>query len=83
MHDDENFKYITSKKIIDLSKKENKLLKILIENKDRFVTKETLIREIFQIPVPYRTLTVLISRLKKKLKGEIEIKNRPGFGYKI
>ena len=83
MHDDENFKYITSKKIIDLSKKENKLLKILIENKDRFVTKETLIKEIFQMPVPYRTLTVLISRLKKKLEGEIEIKNRPGFGYKI
>lgn len=83
MHDDDNFKYISSKEIIDLSKKENKLLKILIQNKGRVVLVRTLLDEIYQKPTSPRTLDQLVCRLRKKLKGEVVIKNKPGFGYRI
>lgn len=83
MHDDDNFKYISSKEIIDLSKKENKLLKILIQNKGRVVLVRTLLDEIYRQPTSPRTLDQLVCRLRKKLKGEVVIKNKPGFGYRI
>lgn len=83
MHDDDNFKYISSKEIIDLSKKENKLLKILIENKNNIVLTKDLLKEIYHSEESPRTLDQLVCRLRKKLKNEIIIKNKNGFGYKI
>jgi DNA-binding response OmpR family regulator len=83
MHDDDNFKYISSKEIIDLSKKENKLLKILIENKDSVVLSKDLLKEIYHSEESPRTLDQLVCRLRKKLKNEIIIKNKNRFGYKI
>ena len=83
MHDYDNYKYIGTQKIIDLSKKENELLKILIENKGNIVLTENLLNTLYEKTLSIRALEQLIYRLRKKLNGEIAIKTRPGFGYGI
>ena len=83
MHDYDNYKYIGTQKIIDLSKKENELLKILIENKGNIVLTENLLNTLYEKTLSIRALEQLIHRLRKKLNGEIAIKTRPGFGYGI
>ena len=70
MHDDENFRYIGKNGYIDLTPSENSLLKKLIDNKGKVVKFHKM---------PY----VAIKRLRKRLKGEVEIKNKNGVGYYI
>lgn len=83
MHDYDNYRYIGTKKIIELSKKENALLKILIENKGSIVLTENLLNILYEKTLSIRALEQLIHRLRRKLNGEITIKTRPGFGYGI
>lgn len=83
MHDYDNYRYIGTKKIIELSKKENALLKILIENKGSVVLIDNLLNELYSKTLSIRALEQLVYRLRKKLKDEITIKTRPGFGYRI
>lgn len=83
MHDYDNFRYIGTQKTIDLSKKENELLKILIENKGSIVLTEKLLNILYEKTLSIRALKQLVHRLRKKLKDEIAIKTRPGFGYGI
>ena len=83
MHDYDNYKYIGTKKIIELSKKENELLKILIENKGSIVLTENLLNTLYEKTLSARALEQLVHRLRKKLKNEITIKTRPKFGYGI
>ena len=83
MHDYDNYKYIGTQKIIDLSKKENELLRILIENKGSIVLTENLLNILYEKTLSIRALEQLIHRLRRKLNGEITIKTRPGFGYGI
>lgn len=67
MHDDENCIYITRNGIIKLTYSENHLLQILIKNKGKVCNLSY--REVFN--------------LRKKLKGEVEIKTRRNRGYYI
>lgn len=83
MHDYDNYKYIGTQKIIDLSKKENELLRILIENKGSIVLVDNLLNELYSKTLSIRALEQLVYRLRKKLKDEITIKTRPKFGYGI
>lgn len=83
MHDYDNYKYIGTQKIIDLSKKENELLRILIENKGSIVLVDNLLNELYSKTLSIRALKQLVHRLRKKLKNEITIKTRPKFGYGI
>lgn len=83
MHDYDNYKYIGTQKIIDLSKKENELLRILIENKGSIVLVDNLLNELYSKTLSIRALEQLVYRLRKKLKNEITIKTRPKFGYGI
>ena len=83
MHDYDNFRYIGTQKTINLSKKENELLKILIENKGSIVLTEKLLNILYEKTLSIRALKQLVHRLRKKLKDEIAIKTRPGFGYGI
>lgn len=83
MHDYDNYKYIGTQKIIELSKKENELLKILIENKGSIVLVDNLLNELYSKTLSIRALEQLVHRLRKKLKDEITIRTRPGFGYGI
>lgn len=83
MHDYDNYRYIGTQETIQLTRKENELLKILIENKGHFVNKTTLLIQLYNENVSDYTLRCLISRLKEKIKNEITIKTKYGFGYKI
>ena len=67
MFDEENRIYITKNGIIKLTYGENHLLRLLFDNKGKV------------IDCSYRD----IHNLRKKLKGEVEIKTRRGRGYYI
>ena len=75
MHDDEVGIYITKNGYIHLTGTENILLKSLIEHKGKIGVK-------FVKGYEYNIRTS-IKRLRKKLKGEIEIKNKRSRGYYI
>lgn len=67
MHDDENCRYITKNGIITLTYRENFLLRRLLENKGKL------------IKCTYKDMY----DLRKKLKGEVEIKSKRSRGYYI
>ena len=67
MHDDENCRYITRTGTIKLTYSENHLLQVLIRNKGKVCK------------LSYRD----VFNLRKKLKGEVEIKTRRNRGYYI
>lgn len=86
MHDDENYRFIVGNQYIELTVKENKILKILIENKNRVVTFEQLCMALYNDPLDiyYRSnIALLIRRLRKKLGQNVHIKNKFGIGYTI
>lgn len=83
MHDYDNFRYIGTQKIIELSNKENDLLRILIDNKGKTINNEKIILNLSEGNYSLKALRQLISRLRKKLKGEITIKTKNNMGYGI
>lgn len=86
MHDDANFRYITKGKIIQLTKYQNEILKILIENKGHVVSHEKLCERVFftYCDVIYKNILFQhICRLRKKLKGEVVIITHRQKGYMI
>jgi DNA-binding winged helix-turn-helix (wHTH) protein len=84
-------------KAIVLTQQETQLLRLLIDNgteqimgtkPNNFVNRDTLIYEIWEkqgVVVSSRSLDVLVSKIRKKLKGfsNISIKNIHGRGYKL
>lgn len=85
MHDEDNYRYIGSNRIIDLTIKENKILGLLIQRKGNIVTHEELCMLIYgDFDCCYQNcLSHLIFRLRQKLKGEVKIINKPYKGYTI
>lgn len=83
MHDYDNFRYIGTQKIIELSNKENELLKILIENKGSIVLIDQILFELYRDTSLVNALEQLVYRLRKKLKDEVTIRTKHGFGYGI
>lgn len=72
-------------RVIDLTRKEYQILKILIDNRDRFVTRETILESVWSDTyVSERTVDVHVARLRKRL-GDFgsNIKSKSGFGYHI
>lgn len=74
--------------IIDLSKNEYKLMKIFMNNYNKIVSREQLLEELWEEEafVDDNTLTVNITRLKKKLKDidlNCEIVTKRGIGYAL
>lgn len=73
---------------IELSEKENKLLNILLSKPNETVTRDYLLKEIWEnegVFVISRNLDVLVSKLRKKLVADstIKITNIHGKGYKL
>ncbi|MBK9935544.1 MAG: winged helix-turn-helix domain-containing protein [Cytophagaceae bacterium] len=73
---------------IELSEKENKLLNLLLEKSNETVSREYLLKEIWEnegVFVISRNLDVLVSKLRKKLTADpvIKITNSHGKGYKL
>lgn len=69
---------------VELSKTEQKLLRILIENRERTVMRETLLDQVWgaeQAFIDGNTLSVTIKRLRDKLDAAEEIKTVYGIGY--
>lgn len=73
---------------IELSKNENRILQILIENKGKTVSRDTIMTRLWETDsyIDDNTLTVNITRLRKKLQ-DIEllnfIKTKKGVGYMV
>lgn len=75
-------------KSIELSDRENKLLKIFADNPNQLIERERCLREIWEdegVIVVERSLDVLVSKLRKKisLDESIKIINVHGKGYKL
>lgn len=85
MHDDENYRYIGRGKVIELSVYENFILKELIERKGKPIRYEELCKKMYKdMPrKPYDAITTIVARLRKKLKGEVEIKTKNQIGFYI
>jgi DNA-binding response OmpR family regulator len=72
-------------KVIDLTRKEYQILKILIDNRDRFVPREIILESVWSDTyVSERTVDVHVARLRKRL-GEFgsNIRSKSGYGYHI
>lgn len=85
MHDEDNYVFITKNQKIDLTVKENKILKLLIQNKGRVVTHEKLCKLLYNDMDDYLKMCTInkIYRLRKKLKDEVKIITVREVGYKI
>ena len=69
---------------INLTSLEFKLIEYLIKNRNRVVSKEELIKEIWQEDVGSKSVAMAISRLKSKLEDKEDyIKAVRGIGYKL
>ncbi|WP_035289685.1 response regulator transcription factor [Clostridium sp. KNHs214] len=86
--DESNYKIIYENKELEFSKNECKLIKKLIEDKDKVVTREKLLEILWDdtVFVDDNTLTVNVTRVKNKLRDvgiENAIKTKRGVGYFI
>lgn len=75
-------------KSIELSKNEAKILKILMENKDKIVRREKLMDALWKTDcyIDENTLSVNVNRLRRKLEGvglQNFIQTRKGIGYMV
>lgn len=72
---------------LELTGKESELLMLLYEHKNETLTRETLLQEVWGDEGDYvgRTLDVFISKLRKKLEHDpdLRIQNIRGVGYKL
>ena len=75
-------------KKLDLSRNEYRILQVLLENKGRTVSRETLMRKLWETDsfVDENTLSVNVNRLRRKLEGmglEDFIRTKKGMGYLV
>lgn len=77
---------IYSNDTVKLGMKEYQIMEMLLQNKDKIVSKEILIEKIwgYDYNAEYNTIEVYISFLRKKLnsiKADVQIKTERGIGY--
>lgn len=83
--DFEKMEFYSNGMLTELSKTEQKLLKILVSNANRIMTRDILIDKIWSDGSEYvdeNALSVTINRLRKKLNAEKTIQTVYGIGYK-
>ena len=73
---------------LDLSRNEYRILQVLLENKGRTVSRETLMRKLWETDsfIDENTLTVNVTRLRRKLEGlglADFIRTKKGMGYLV
>lgn len=73
---------------LDLSRNEYRILQVLLENKGKTVSRETLMRKLWETDsfIDENTLTVNVTRLRRKLEGlglENFIRTKKGMGYLV
>lgn len=80
--DFDNMIYRKNQKIIELSKTEQKLLRLLVENRGHTLTRELLVDKIWGSEyVDENALTVTVKRLRGKLEDNEYLKTVYGIGY--
>ena len=80
--DFDNMIYRKNQKIVELSKTEQKLLRLLVENRGHTLTRELLVDKIWGSEyVDENALTVTIKRLRGKLEDNEYLKTVYGIGY--
>jgi len=83
LNKESNELYIKNSKVT-ITKLEFKILAYLIKNRDRVVSRDELLSEVWQDDVGYKSITMAISRLKSKIELEQNyIEAIRGVGYKI
>ena len=81
----DRMEYLVEGTPVELSKNEQKLLRILVENEGRIVKRETLIDRIWTDGAEYvdeNALSVTVKRLRDKLAAEEWIETVYGTGYR-
>lgn len=81
--DFENMRFMCGKECVELSKTEQKLLKVLVRNIGRTISRDTLIDRVWTDGAEFveeNALSVCVKRLRQKLPG-IPIKTVYGIGY--
>ncbi len=68
---------------IILSRTENELLELLLRNKGRFLSPQTIAEYIWEESVPNNTVAALVNRLRKKLQESNIIVSKRDIGYAI
>lgn len=83
--DFEQMKVKFNSKPLMLTRKEFQLLKLLIENRGRILTRETLLERVWGLNYlgESRTIDVHVSRLRQKLGGDTYIETVVGLGYRF
>jgi DNA-binding response OmpR family regulator len=85
MLDEENLWYYDGQDLINLTPNELKLLGLLIENKNKIVTKEEICLKVYldnYRELYIKLIRLIVSRANKKLK-DFKIKCKRGVGYYI
>lgn len=84
MLDEDNYRYIRNNEIINLTVHENIILALLIKNKGSVTTFNDIAQALYgsnSDTALNLNINLKIYRLRKKLKNEFKIYNRPGIGY--
>jgi len=70
--------------VVELTKLEFNLITHLVKNRDRAISREELLEDVWQEDVSYKSVTMAISRLKSKIEKDRKyIESIRGVGYKI
>lgn len=84
MLDDICWRYIGKTKTIQLTKSEVIVLKTILNNKNQVTSYAMLEEKLYGKSIEKRErIIIIINRLRKKLKGELEIKTKNQIGYYI
>ncbi len=81
--DFDNMKFLSDNEAVELSKTEQRLLKIFVQNPGRTLTREMLIDRVWSDGAEFveeNALSVTVKRLRQKL-GDVPIKSVYGIGY--
>ena len=84
MLDENTYTYVSKNGIVDLTLREYKLLKMLIDNKHRIVTYEEICQVLFNDKNDFcyqRCIYTVMSNLKKKCNNELPILLKRDVGY--
>lgn len=79
-----NMRFLAKGKAVELSKTEQKLLRVLVENRGTVVSRETLMDRVWTDGAEYvdeNALSVAVKRLRDKLGAQEAIKTVYGIGY--
>lgn len=83
MLDEINCRYIADNKIVELSIAESRILKILIDNKNRVVKYSEISMLLYGLEDRKGRISARIHSLRKKLNSLLEIKTKISIGYYI